>query len=211
MFCPKCGKNVPDNTKFCPGCGAELSLGRRAQNAANKAFDATEKELEGAVREVQQTFNGNNRNDGYGNYGGNNGYPQNGGERLTDDRGLLAYILLSIITCGIYSYYFLYKMAHDVNIACEGDGEETAGLVAFILLSFVTCGIYAWIWYYKLGNRLAANASRYGMTFQENGTTVLMWLLFGSLLCGIGPFIAMNILIKNSNRICNAYNRQFNL
>lgn len=199
MFCPKCGKNVPDNTKFCPGCGADLSLGRRAQNAANKAFDATEKELEGAVREVQRTFNGNN------------GYPPNGGERLTDDRGLLAYILLSIITCGIYSYYFLYKMAHDVNIACEGDGEETAGLVAFILLSLVTCGIYAWIWYYKLGNRLAANAPRYGMTFQENGTTVLMWLLFGSLLCGIGPFIAMNILIKNSNRICNAYNRQFNL
>lgn len=199
MFCPKCGKNVPDNTKFCPGCGADLSLGRRAQNAANKAFDATEKELEGAVREVQRTFNGNN------------GYTPNGGERLTDDRGLLAYILLSIITCGIYSYYFLYKMAHDVNIACEGDGEETAGLVAFILLSLVTCGIYAWIWYYKLGNRLAANAPRYGMTFQENGTTVLMWLLFGSLLCGIGPFIAMNILIKNSNRICNAYNRQFNL
>ena len=134
-----------------------------------------------------------------------------GRERLTDNRGLLSYILLSIITCGIYSYYFLYKMAHDVNIACEGDGEQTAGLVAFILLSFVTCGIYAWIWYYQLGNRLASNANRYGMTFQENGTTVLMWLLFGSLLCGIGPFIAMNILIKNSNRICNAYNRQYNL
>ncbi|MDE6830175.1 MAG: DUF4234 domain-containing protein, partial [Lachnospiraceae bacterium] len=151
------------------------------------------------VREVRQTFNGNN--------GGMPG----GRERLTDNRGLLSYILLSIITCGIYSYYFLYKMAHDVNIACEGDGEQTAGLVAFILLSFVTCGIYAWIWYYQLGNRLASNANRYGMTFQENGTTVLMWLLFGSLLCGIGPFIAMNILIKNSNRICNAYNRQYNL
>lgn len=211
MFCPKCGRNVPDNTKFCPGCGAELSAGRRARDAANKAFSATEKELEGAVREVQQTFNGNNRNDGYNNYSGNNGGAPGGRERLTDNRGLLTYILLSLITCGIYSYYFLYKMAHDVNIACEGDGEETAGLVAFILLSFVTCGIYAWIWYYKLGNRLAANANRYGMTFQENGTTVLMWLLFGSLLCGIGPFIAMNILIKNSNRICNAYNRQFNL
>lgn len=199
MFCPKCGRNVPDQTKFCPGCGAELSAGHRAKDAANKAFSATEKELEGAVREVRQTFNGNN--------GGMPG----GRERLTDNRGLLSYLLLSIITCGIYSYYFLYKMAHDVNIACEGDGEQTAGLVAFILLSFVTCGIYAWIWYYQLGNRLASNANRYGMTFQENGTTVLMWLLFGSLLCGIGPFIAMNILIKNSNRICNAYNRQYNL
>ena len=106
---------------------------------------------------------------------------------------------------------FIYKMAHDVNIACEGDGEQTAGLVAFILLSIITCGIYSWVWYYKLGNRLAANAPRYGLSFQENGTTVLLWLVFGALLCGIGPFIAMNILIKNSNRICNAYNRKYNL
>ena len=77
----------------------------------------------------------------------------------------------------------------------------------FILLSFITCGIYSWIWQYNLGNRLATNASRYGMSFQENGTTIIMWNLFGILLCGIGPFIAMNIIIKNTNSICMAYNR----
>lgn len=116
-----------------------------------------------------------------------------------------------LITCGIYSYYFIYKMAKDINVACDGDGETTQGLVAFIVLSTITCGIYAWIWYYKLGNRLAANAPRYNLVFQENGTTILMWLIFGSLLCGIGPFVAMNILIKNSNQICAAYNRNMGL
>lgn len=25
MFCPKCGKNVPESTKFCPTCGALLA------------------------------------------------------------------------------------------------------------------------------------------------------------------------------------------
>lgn len=129
------------------------------------------------------------------------------GTRLKDDRGLASYIILSIITCGIYSYYFIYKMAHDVNIACDGDGENTSGLVAFILLSFITCGIYAWFWYYNLGNRLAANGPRYGLSIQENGTTVLLWQIFGAFICGIGPFVAMHILIKNSNKICNAYNR----
>ena len=164
-------------------------------------FNATEKELGSAINEVRQSFNGG--------YQGN--VPPYGGERLKDDRGLVSYIILNIITCGIYGYYFLYKMAHDINIACEGDGENTSGLVAFIILSFVTCGIYAWFWYYKLGNRLAENAPRYGMNFQENGTTVLLWLIFGAFLCGIGPFIAMHILIKNSNRICNAYNRAHGL
>ena len=75
----------------------------------------------------------------------------------------------------------------------------------FIII--ILCFTYSWYWYYKLGNRLAANAPKYGMNFQENGTTILLWLLFGLLLCGIGPFIAMYILIKNSNMICNAYNR----
>lgn len=146
------------------------------------------------------------------NYANNPGnIPAYAGERLKDDRGLLSYILLSIITFGIYGYYFLYKMAHDVNIACDGDGEKTSGVAAFIILSFITCGIYAWVWYYKIGNRLAANAPRYGIVITENGTTVLMWLIFGMLICGIGPFVAMHILIKNSNKICNAYNRAHGL
>ena len=126
--------------------------------------------------------------------------------RLKTDRGLLGYILLSIITCGIYSYYFIYSVAKDINVACEGDGKSTGGLLKFILLSFFTCGIYSWIWEYSIGNRLASNAPRYGLNFHENGTTIIMWNLFGLLICGIGPFIAMNIIIKNTNSICAAYN-----
>ena len=198
MYCKNCGKPIPDNTKFCPYCGTQFSSAESFSKAANDMFNSTEKELGSAINEVRQSFNGSNPNSAQGYYNG---------EKLKDDRGLISYILLNLITCGIYGYYFLYKMAHDVNIACEGDGQSTAGLVQFIVLSFITCGIYSWYWYYKLGNRLAANAPKYGMNFQENGTTVLLWLLFGLLLCGIGPFIAMYILIKNSNMICNAYNR----
>lgn len=131
----------------------------------------------------------------------------NGGAvRMKTDRSLAAYILLSIITCGIYSYYFLYAMARDANVICSADGKKTGGLLAFILLSFITCGFYALYWYYALGNRLAENAPRYGMSFQENGTTVLLWYLVGALICGIGPFVAMHILIKNMNSLSVAYN-----
>lgn len=131
--------------------------------------------------------------------------------RLKTDRSLLLYIILSFVTCGIYSLYFIYALARDLNIVCEGDGRTTGGLVKLILLSAVTCGIYGWIWWYGVGNRLAVNAPRYGMTFPENGTTVLMWMLFGSLLCGIGPFIAMHIIIKNMNMLCGAYNHAHNM
>ena len=126
---------------------------------------------------------------------------------MSQNRSIAKCIVLSIITCGIYGYYFLYCMARDVNVACAGDGQKTPGLLPFILLSLVTCGFYALFWYYNLANRLAANAPRYGLNFQENGTTVLLWSLVGLLLCGIGPYVAMYFLIKNTNAICGAYNR----
>ena len=128
--------------------------------------------------------------------------------RLKADRSLIAYILLNFLTCGIYSWYFIYALARDVNAACAGDGRSTAGLLKLILLSFITCGFYSLYWYYALGNRLAANASRYGLAFQENGSTVLLWQFIGALLCGIGPFVAMHIIIKNTNSLCGAYNYQ---
>lgn len=125
---------------------------------------------------------------------------------LNTNRSLIKLILLNIVTCGIYSWIFTYKLVEDVNVACDGDGENTAGLVALIVLSTVTCGIYGFVWYYKLGNRLQVNARRYGMEFPENGTTVLLWLLLGSWLCGFGALFAMHIIIKNTNLICTAYN-----
>lgn len=125
---------------------------------------------------------------------------------IKTDRGVIGWLLLSIVTCGIYSYYFLYCLARDINVMCQDDGDSTPGLAAFILLSFVTCGFYAPYWYYKIGNRLQANAPRYGLMFQENGTTVLMWQIVGALLCGLGPIFAMNIIIKNTNAMATAYN-----
>ena len=197
MFCPHCGKKIPDGTKFCPSCGASVSPAAQVQNAANNAFRSAEGELNSAVNDVKNTFQ--------------NGSQPYQGERLTDNRGLISLILLTIVTCGIYYYYYIYKMAHDINIACAGDGQETGGLVQFLLLSIITCGIYSLYWEYKLGNRLALNAPRYGLTIQENGTTVLMWRLFGMLICGIGSWYGVYLLLKNANLICNAYNRYNNL
>lgn len=125
---------------------------------------------------------------------------------INTNRGLGKYILFTILTCGIYSYWFIYKLAQDVNVICSEDGKQTGGLLKFILLSIITCGIYSWFWYYTIGNRLAENATRYNLSFQENGTTVMMWMIFGALLCGIGPFVAMHILMKNTNALAFAYN-----
>jgi Domain of unknown function (DUF4234) len=127
---------------------------------------------------------------------------------INSNRGLLKYIIFTILTLGIYSFWFIYKLAQDINTICDGDGKNTGGLFKFIFLSIITFGIYAWFWYYNLGNRLAVNAPRYNLFFSENGTTVLLWQVFGIIICGIGPFVAMHILIKNTNALASAYNAQ---
>lgn len=127
---------------------------------------------------------------------------------LKTNRGLLVYILLSIVTCGIYQYFFIHGLAKDANEVCAEDGQKTGGLLAFLLLGMITCGIYNLIWWYKLCNRMATNAPRYGLVFQENGTTYLLWVLLGSLLCGLGPLIALHFALRNMNALCAAYNQR---
>ena len=78
-----------------------------------------------------------------------------------------------------------------------------------ILLSLVTCGIYSFYWYYALGNRLQANANeQYTLNVTETGTTILLWMVVGSLICGIGSFVATHIVIKNTNALAREYNEK---
>lgn len=129
---------------------------------------------------------------------------------LKTDRSLVLYILLGFLTCGIYQLYVFYTIMRDVNVACDGDGRHTPGLLEFILFGILTCGIYDLYWFYSVGNRLADNAPRYGLHFQENGTTLLLWMLIGSLLCFIGSYVGIYFLLNNVNAICSAYNQQRN-
>ena len=196
MFCENCGTQIEDGAKFCPNCGTPV-----ASSSEVKGFVYNESaQAPGAG----QTYNNN-----YNNYQ-NTSY--NAGPQafmpLRTDRSLLIFILLTLVTCGIYLYIFMYYMIKDINTACAGDGDETPGLIVYILLSLVTCGIYSYIWLYKVGERLARNCQRYGYSVTENGTTVLLWFIFGMWLCGIGPFIGWNILINNTNMVCMGYNRE---
>ncbi len=118
------------------------------------------------------------------------------------------YILLNFVTCGIYSFYFIYDIAKDINEICREDGKQTRGLLAYIGFSIITCGIYGIVWEYGFAQRLYDNAPRYGRQFSETGVTVILWVLLGSCLCGIGPFVAMYIMIKNLNELAKAYNER---
>ncbi len=125
---------------------------------------------------------------------------------MIKQRDFVKMLILTIVTFGIYGIYFWYCYTEDLNKAGAGDGQESPNYIIVILLGIVTCGIYLFWWYYKQGNRLQAIGAKHGLNIQENGTTVLMWMIFGSLLCGIGSYVAMYIMIKNMNAVAVQYN-----
>lgn len=154
-----------------------------------------------------KSYNNANSYNAYNNYGGNLG-PAPFRGYLKDDWSFPLYIILSIITCGLYHYYFIYKAAESVNIACAGDGEETSGLLKFFFFGILTCGIYCLFWEFNFMNRTQANAPRYGRQIPDNGGSFLLWMIVGSWLCGIGFFFAWYLFFKNLNAICRAYNME---
>ncbi len=226
MFCSNCGAQIEDGAKYCPNCGSPVDSGEvkgfvySEPGVGADAGNAMGNQDNGGSFGGQANggFSGGQANDGFSGGQGNDGF--SGGQAtgftynqpynimpLKTDRSLLIFVLLSIVTCGIYWYIFFYELVKDINTACEGDGDETPGLLMFVLLSIVTCGIYSFYWYYKVGNRLALNCGRYGFSVSENGVTVLLWMLLGQFVCCIGPFIAWNIIISHTNMICTGYNR----
>jgi hypothetical protein len=122
-------------------------------------------------------------------------------------RGLAGLIILSIITLGIYGLYWIHKLAKDVNAICEGDGKKTGGLLKYLLLGLITFGIYDLVWLYMLGDRLQDNGPKYNLTLKESGGAVLLWYILGSFII-IGPFIALHIIIKNTNALADGYNKK---
>lgn len=177
MFCEKCGSQIPDGTKFCNKCGAPVGT-RAAEPAGAPGWKpSTTPELGGPARKIMT------------------------------NRGLIKYLLFSILTLGIYSFYFVYKMAQDMNTMCEDDDQKTGGLIAFILFNFLTLGIYSIYWWYKIANRVYLNAPRYDIAVAEKGSTFLLWWLLGLLTFGIAALVGNHIVIKNVNSLAAAYNR----
>ena len=199
MFCPHCGSNLPEGTRFCPNCGNSIrpqnNAGAQQVQAQQSNYNTT------SSAPVNPTYSNPNQNYVNPNLGNMSYGP------LRIDRDIVTYILLSIVTCLIYSYWYIYQLALDANVICADDGEETPGLLMFILLSIVTCGIYSYYWMYKLADRLQNNGPRYGIAIQESGSDVLLWLVLGIFTCGICSFIGMNTILKNMNTLSIAYNQ----
>ena len=111
---------------------------------------------------------------------------------MVEKRSIAVAILLSFLTCGIYTIYWFVKLTNETN-AITGNVNDTSGGMAF-LLSLVTCGIYTFIWAYKMGEKL----DRYEQSNSSRGLVYLLLSLFGFGIVAYGLMQnSINIIIDN--------------
>ena len=127
--------------------------------------------------------------------------------QLKTNRGLLKYILLNMVTFGIYGIVVMSTISTDINeIASRYDGKKTNHycLMAF-LFSWLTCGISPFVWFHKISDRIGNELRRRGIMYDFGAGTFWGWNVLGALI-GVGPLVYAHKLFKAMNLLCSHYN-----
>lgn len=115
--------------------------------------------------------------------------------KMVKQRSIAMCIILSIVTCGIYGYYWYVCITDDMNAAVEQQG--TTGVMA-LLLTFVTCGIYGFYWAYKMGEKVDILKTKNGLPTSNSGILYIILTFFG---LGI---VAWAIIQNELNQVAEA-------
>lgn len=129
--------------------------------------------------------------------------------QLKTNRKLIKFILLNLITFGIYSIVFYSSISTDVNIICSRyDGKKTMHYcLLFFLVGIITFGIGDLVWFHKISGRIGRELKRRGINYGFSAGTFWLWNVLGSLLCFVGPFIYIHKLAKAMNKLCTDFNQ----
>lgn len=127
--------------------------------------------------------------------------------QLKTNRGLLKFILLNIITLGIYSLVIFSGISSDINvIASRYDGKKTMHFcLLFFLVGPITLGIADIVWFHRISNRIGNELKRRQIAYSFSASDYWLWNVLGAAIV-IGPFVYLNKLFKAMNMLSENYN-----
>lgn len=112
------------------------------------------------------------------------------------------YVLLTILTCGLFGLYWMYCLHEETNVMTETTGEPDPILV--ILLNIITCGIYGMYWCYREGEKLQNGFIRRGIPCNENLAAMYLILSICNYFTGFTKIIAHALIQDKLNTLIDA-------
>lgn len=127
--------------------------------------------------------------------------------RLGTNRGLVKFILLSLITFDIYALIVMSDISRDINIiASRHDGKKTMNyLLVVFIFSWLTFGIVPIVWSHKISARIGKELQRRAIAYSFGAGTFWGWNVLGSFIV-VGPFVYMHKLLKSMNLLARDFN-----
>ena len=119
---------------------------------------------------------------------------------IVEQRSIAKAVIFSLITCGIYSLYWLYKLTEEAHQLAGERTTATGGMV--ILYTFITCGIYSIYWFYKMG--ITANMIREQRGMSVDSSSPVIYLLL--TIFGLG--IVSEALLQDTLNAAIAHDQQ---
>lgn len=117
MFCPHCGTNLPNGTRFCPNCGAPT---QPQTPPPNNGY-------------------GYRPNPGYPP-------PPSTPIPPIPYRSIAMAVILTIITCGFYGIYWVISLVNELNQASGRTADQSGGMVFLLGLVTCGIYWFVWLY-----------------------------------------------------------------
>ncbi len=126
--------------------------------------------------------------------------------KLPTNRSMWKFMLLTILTLGIYSVVFFIPFSFDIDkIDPKRDGSKAMNYLWAYLLSIFTFAIAMWVWHYQMAERIEEALSKRDVDYDFGTEHFWGWLVIGSLFL-VGEFVYFHKLCKAMNLLCESYN-----
>lgn len=134
-------------------------------------------------------------------------YSSRPARQLRTKRGLAKFILLGIITLGIYDLWQMSEIGESLNLmASRRDGKKTMHYcLLFFLVGPFTLGIGYLVWFHRMSGRIGEEQRARGMAPTVTAATFWLWDFLGSLII-VGPAIYYYKLLHAMNDLSADYN-----
>ena len=126
--------------------------------------------------------------------------------KFKTNRSMWKFLLLSILTLGIYSIVFFTPFANELDkIHPKRDGTKTMDFLLVYILSLFTFSFVMYIWYHHISQRIEEALLRRKINYNFGTNDFWTWYIVGSLIL-VGPFIYIHKLCTAMNLLCESYN-----